>query len=60
MWPAFPQRNKKEKQEFLLLCGGGSSISEVLGRSFHPSPAQRVKDLALPQLWLQLLLGSDP
>ena len=44
--------------------GSIGSIGNIgaLGLRFDPSPAQWVKDLALPQLWLgsQLRLGSDP
>ena len=39
-----------------------SGVLGALGRRFDPSPAQWVKDPALPQLWLrsELQLGSDP
>ena len=57
-WQFFPPQhgNDKQKQfsQLLLLCKGISGLSGVLGHTFNPQPAQRVKDPAL----LKLPLGS--
>ena len=49
-------------QELLLWRLGIGSILVALGHGFNPWPAQRVKDPALPQLQVNLLLwlGYDP
>ena len=48
--------------KFPLWPGGAGSISGVWSTGLIPGPAQWVKGLALPQLWLRLRLwlGSDP
>ena len=42
--------------------GSAAVFRECWGTGSIPGPAQEVKDLGLPQLWLrlQLWLGSDP
>ena len=50
------------KEEFPLWRSGIDGVSGVLGRRFHPRPAQWVKDPALlqPQVRSRVQLGSHP
>lgn len=50
---------KCHARELPLWCKEISGVLGALGGGFHPGLAQRIKDLALPQLRWQLQLGSD-